>query len=69
MSLKFALIASAGCCWLAVSAPATAQSMPGGQVAPGIITGAATKGPAGSDELHCIFDRGWKVWLRLTFRQ
>jgi outer membrane receptor protein involved in Fe transport len=40
----------------------------GGQVAPGIISGAATKGPAGSDELHCIFDRGREVWLRITFR-
>jgi iron complex outermembrane recepter protein len=40
----------------------------GGQVAPGTITGAATKGPAGSDELHCIFDRGREVWLRLTLR-
>jgi len=40
----------------------------GGQVAPGIISGAAAKGPAGSDELHCIFDRGREVWLRLTLR-
>jgi outer membrane receptor protein involved in Fe transport len=40
----------------------------GGQVAPGIISGAVDKGPAGSDELHCIFDRGREVWLRLTLR-
>jgi len=40
----------------------------GGQVAPGIVSGAVSKGPAGSDELHCIFDRGREVWLRLTLR-
>jgi len=34
---------------------------------PGVISGAPTKGPGGSDELHCTFDRGREVTARLTF--
>jgi hypothetical protein len=26
------------------------------------------KGPAGSDELGCVPERGREVWLRLTFK-
>lgn len=34
----------------------------------GIITGGPAKGPGGSDELTCTFDRGRELWLRLTLR-
>ena len=40
----------------------------GGQVLPGAISGAPIKGPSGSDELICTFDRGRQVILRLTLR-
>lgn len=40
----------------------------GGQALPGSISGAPIKGAAGSDELHCTFDRGREVFIRLTLR-
>jgi len=33
---------------------------------PGVVSGAPTKGPGGSDEVHCTFDRGREITLRLT---
>jgi outer membrane receptor protein involved in Fe transport len=35
---------------------------------PGVVSGAPTKAPGGSDELHCTFDPGREIWLRLTLR-
>jgi outer membrane receptor protein involved in Fe transport len=39
-----------------------------GTVFGGQLSGVATKGPAGSDELACIAERGREVWIRFTFR-
>jgi len=39
-----------------------------GTVFGGQIAGGPTKGPAGSDELGCVPERGREVWLRLTLR-
>ncbi|WP_197063561.1 TonB-dependent receptor [Novosphingobium malaysiense] len=33
---------------------------------PGVVSGAPTQGPGGSDEVHCTFDRGREITLRLT---
>ena len=40
----------------------------GGGVFPGAITGAPIRGPAGSGEILCGYERGREVWLRLTVR-
>lgn len=40
----------------------------GGGVFPGTITGSPIRGPAGSGETLCGFERGRELWLRLTFR-
>lgn len=40
----------------------------GGGVFPGIVTGAPIKGPAGSGETVCGFERGREFWLRFTVR-
>lgn len=40
----------------------------GGGVFPGIITGAPIRGPAGSGETVCGYQRGRELWLRLTVR-
>lgn len=40
----------------------------GGGVFPGIITGAPVRGPAGSGETLCGYERGRELWLRLTIR-
>lgn len=39
-----------------------------GTVFGGQIAGAATRGPAGADELGCVAERGRQVWVRLTLR-
>lgn len=39
----------------------------GGPVVPN-VSGAATRGPSGVDELLCLADRGRALWLRLTLR-
>lgn len=39
-----------------------------GSILGGQIAGGPTKGPAGSDELGCIAERGREVWLRFTWR-
>lgn len=39
-----------------------------GTIFGGQIAGGPVKGPAGSDELYCVAERGREVWLRLTFR-
>lgn len=39
-----------------------------GTILGGLVAGAATKGPAGSDEAACSLDRGREVWLRLKLK-
>lgn len=39
-----------------------------GTVFGGQLAGGPVKGPAGSDELGCVPERGREVWLRLTFK-
>jgi len=39
-----------------------------GTIFGGLIAGAETKGPAGSDELGCVGERGREMWMRLTLR-
>jgi iron complex outermembrane receptor protein len=39
-----------------------------GTVFGGQLSGVATKGVAGSDELTCIAERGREIWVRFTFR-
>ena len=39
-----------------------------GTVFGGQLSGGPVKGPAGSDELGCVAERGREVWLRLTLR-
>lgn len=39
-----------------------------GTVFGGLIAGGPTKGPAGSDELGCVAERGREVWMRFTVR-
>jgi outer membrane receptor protein involved in Fe transport len=40
----------------------------GGGVFPGMITGSPIRGPAGSGETLCGFERGREVWVRLSVR-
>lgn len=39
-----------------------------GTILGGLIAGGPNKGPAGSDELGCIGERGRELWIRLTWR-
>ena len=39
-----------------------------GTVFGGQVAGGPAKGPAGSDELGCVPERGREIWLRATFR-
>jgi iron complex outermembrane receptor protein len=39
-----------------------------GSIFGGQLAGGPVKGPAGSDELGCVPERGREVWLRLTFK-
>ena len=39
-----------------------------GTVFGGQLAGGPVKGPAGSDELGCVPERGREIWLRITFR-
>ena len=39
-----------------------------GTIFGGQLAGGETKGPAGSDELGCVAERGREIWLRLTLR-
>ena len=50
------------------SSSCTASNTAAGVVGGGQITGGATRGPAGVDELSCFVERGREVWLRLTVR-
>ena len=39
-----------------------------GTVFGGQLAGGPVKGPAGSDELGCVAERGREIWIRLTYR-
>ena len=39
-----------------------------GTVLGGQLAGGPVKGPAGSDELGCVAERGREIWIRLTYR-
>jgi hypothetical protein len=44
------------------------SNLQGGGIPGTQITGTNLRGPAGTDEIGCITDRGREIWLRVTFK-